>query len=188
MTDPMQKITALCEKHGLECRPVTPHAIQFDCRGRPGTHFQLIGNPEQIYQKFLAVLQAMGWEPPTPTGTSAAAIKPGPNWYEVIDTAGYDTLRVGDMVQMVETPIDYNNFLYRSDGTLHNLQKADGNYVTLISKPLPTPEAPAPKPIQFSINNSVKVRLTDYGRDALRQRQHSGHSFERVDAQGYAKF
>jgi hypothetical protein len=158
------------------------------CRPEPQVKFEIFGNPEQIYQKFLAVLQAMGWEPPTPTGISASEIPPGPDWYEVINTASCDTLKVGDMVQMVETPIDYNNFLYRSDGTLHSLQEADGNYVTLISKPLPTPEAPAPTPVQFNINNSVKVRLTDYGRDILQQRQDPRHSFERVDPQGYTKF
>jgi hypothetical protein len=59
----MQKIAALCKKHGFECRPDTPHAIQFDCMRHPGTHFHLIGTSEQIYQKFLAVLQAMGWQP-----------------------------------------------------------------------------------------------------------------------------
>jgi hypothetical protein len=166
MTDPMQKITALCEKHGFTCLLEAPHtyglprpaafplSIQFDRNAYPVTSFQVYGastDLEQIYQKFLAVLQAIGWESPTPTGISAAAIPPGPDWYEVIDAAAHDTLEVGDKVQMVESPIDYDNFLYRSDGTLHNLQKADGNYFTLISKPLPTPDAPPPTPIHYKI-------------------------------------
>jgi hypothetical protein len=187
MTTPFNKITALCEKHGFTFWPRGILSLVFH-RPEPQAKFEISGNPEQIYQKFLAVLQAMGLEPSTPTGTSAAAIEPGPNWYEVIDTASCDTLKVGDMVQMVETPIDYDNFFYRSDGTLHNLQKADGNYVTLISRPLPTPDAPAPTPMQFNINDSVKVRLTDYGRDILRQKQDVRHSLTHMDSEGYTKF
>jgi hypothetical protein len=187
MTNPMQKITALCEKHGFTCWPQGRLIIVFD-RVDPPTKFEIFGNLEQIYQKFLAVLQAMGWEPPTPTGIKATAITPGPDWYEVIDATSYDALKVGDRVQMVETPIEYDNFLYRSDGTLHNLQKADGNYFTLISKPLPTFDAPASTFMQFNINDSVQVKLTDYGRDILRQKQDSRHSLERVDAQGYTRF
>ena len=188
MTDPIQKIKALCEKHGFECWPFGSRVITFD-RLEPRTTLQISGTDlEQIYQKFLAVLQAMGWEPPTPTGTSAAAIKPGPDWYEVVDAADHDTLKVGDRVQMVESPADCNNWLYRSDGTLHGLQDDANNYITLISKPLPTPDAPASTPMQYNTNDSVKVWLTDYGRDILRQKQDSRHSSERVDAQGYTKF
>jgi hypothetical protein len=183
---PFDKITALCKKNGFECRPVTPHTIQFDCRGRPGTHFQLIGNPEQIYQKFLAVLQAMGWEPPTPTGISADQIQTGPDWYEVVDTAGHDALRVGDRVQVIQDPMKCK-FLCRSDATLHTPYDCEGNYVTLVGKPLPTPDAPE-TPMQFNINDSVKVRLTDYGRDTLRQIQDARHSLTHMDSEGYTKF
>lgn len=156
-TDPMQKITALCKKHEFTCRleaqqtcgfplpAAFPLSIQFNRDNYPETNFQLHGtntDPEQIYQKFLAVLQAMGWESPTPAGISADQIQPGPDWYEVVDAAAHDTLRVGDSVQMVNTPLCAWNLLYRSDGTLHDLQKADGNYVTLISKSLPTTDPP----------------------------------------------
>jgi hypothetical protein len=200
MTTPSEKIVALCEKHGFNLRIETPltrplppsatpsRVIQFDRNKHPGVSFQLCGTNEQIYQKFLAVLQAMGWEPPTPTGISADQIQPGPDWYEVVDAADHKTLEVGDSVQMARAPVGAWDLLYRSDGTLHNLQKADGNYVTLISKPLPTLDAPTPTLIQSNINDSAKVRLTDYGRDILRQRQDSRHSFERVDAQGYTRF
>ena len=189
MTDPMQKITALCKKHGFTCLPRGMLSLVFD-RPEPQAKFEIFGNSEQIYQKFLAILQVMGWEPPSPTGTSAAAIAPGPDWHEVVDAADHYTLKIGDTVQMVAAPkeADYDLFLYRSDGTLHWLQGDQSHFVTLISKPLPTPDAPASTPMQFNINDSVKVRLTDYGRDILRQKQDVRHSLQHMDAQGCTKF
>jgi hypothetical protein len=197
MTTPLKKIGALCEKHGfslyIETPSFLPLAIPFldirlDRDEHPKASFRLCGTNEQIYQKFLAVLQAMGLESPTPTGISAGNILSAPDWYKVVDAAAHDTLKVGDIVQMVRTPSGADFWLYRLDGTLHDLQNDLGDYVNLIGKPLPTPDAPAPTPIQFNINDFVKVRLTDYGRDILRQKLDSRHSFEQVDAQGYTRF
>jgi hypothetical protein len=130
----------------------------------------------------------MGWEPPTPTGISADQIQPGPDWYEVVDAADHKTLEVGNSVQMAEAPVGAWNLLYRSDGTLHRPLDDGDNYVTLISKPLPTPDAVAPTRIQFNINNSVKVRLSDYGRYTLRQIQDVRHCLTHTDSEGYTKF
>ena len=145
MTDPMQKIAALCKKHGFTCLPRGMLSLVFD-RFEPPTKFEIFGTNEQIYQKLLAVLQAMGWESPTLAGISADQIQPGPDWYEVIDAADHHTLKIGDSVQMVETPVGASKLLYRSDGTLHRPLDDENNYVTLISKPLPTPNASAPTP------------------------------------------
>jgi hypothetical protein len=154
MTTPSSKIGALCQKHGFTLcieSPLThrfpPSAapslvIELDRDKHPKASFQLCGTSEQVYQKFLAVLQAMGWEPPTPTGISPHQIAPGPDWYEVVDAAGHDALKVGDRVQIVEPPVGCRNFLYRSDATLHSPYDNEGNYVALISKPLPTPDSP----------------------------------------------
>lgn len=189
MTTPMQKIEDLCKKHRFKFYAYGIRPCVFFNRLQPRIVLEISGTDvEQIYQKFMAILQAMDLEPPTPTGISADKIQPGSDWYEVIEAAGHDTLNVGDSVQMVEAPIGCRIWLYRLDGTLHQLMSEEGNYITLISKPFPTPDAPPPTPIQFNINNSVKVRLTDYGRDILRQKLDLRHSFERVDAQGYTKF
>lgn len=188
MTDPMQKITALCKKHGFTFCSQSPRAIVFDRECDPQAKFEVFGDLDQIYQKFLAVLQAMGWEPPTPAGISADQIQPGPDWYEVVDAVAHNTLRVGDSVQIVKTPFGVWDLLYRSDGTLHQPLDGEDNYVTLISKPLPTSDAPASTLMEFNINDSVKVRLTDYGRDILWQIQDVRHSLTLTDSEGYTKF
>jgi hypothetical protein len=129
------------------CQTIDQVTVELIGTATPGTpEGVVLASFKRIYQKFLAVLQAMGWEPPTPTGISADQIQPGPDWYEVIDAAGHKTLEVGNSVQMVEAPVGAWNLLYRSDGTLHRPLDNEDNYVTLISKPLPTLDAPAPTP------------------------------------------
>ena len=136
MNSSESKIAALCKKHGFECCPDGPFALQFDRWAVPRAHFQLHGvspNLEQVYQKFLAVLQAMGWEPATSAtleSVSAGSIPPGPSWYEITKADEHATLKIGDIVQMVECP-NSNNWLYRADGTLHDL-RGKKTYVMLI--------------------------------------------------------
>jgi hypothetical protein len=74
-----------------------------------------------------------------PTGESAGHIEPGPAWYIVTQAIDHRTLKVGDFVQVVECPLRHN-WIYRRDGTLHNLEGSDGagEYVLLS----PTQEGP----------------------------------------------
>lgn len=68
--------------------------------------------------------------PPTPD-VHAGEVPCGPALYEVIDAHEHKTLKVGDLVRMVEDP-HYNNWLLRTDNTLHALQNGQGDlYVWL---------------------------------------------------------
>lgn len=61
---------------------------------------------------------------------SAGKVAPGKFWYEVYIADGHPTLKVGEMVKMVETPA-HENLLLRNDCTLHALQDKSGQYVVL---------------------------------------------------------
>jgi|GEM_PF-7083369 hypothetical protein len=65
----------------------------------------------------------------------AGKVACGPTLYEVTHTHGHKTLKVGDLVQMVEDP-RYNNFLLRADLTLHELQGDHDQYVHLRLVPM----------------------------------------------------
>ena len=70
-----------------------------------------------IADKVLAAVQPTA----DPVGKYAINVKPGPTWYRVVQAVDHKTLKVGDLVQMVECPF-YHNWLYRQDGTLHHLE------------------------------------------------------------------
>jgi hypothetical protein len=53
---------------------------------------------------------------------------------------GHRTIHHGDVVQMVEDPI-MHNWLYRRDGTLHNLEDKNNQYLILQALS-PTPQLP----------------------------------------------
>jgi hypothetical protein len=74
-------------------------------------------------------------------GVSAGSVEPGPTWYMVRHGAlGHRTIHHGDVVQMVEDPI-MHNWLYRRDGTLHNLEDKNNQYLILQALS-PTPQLP----------------------------------------------
>jgi hypothetical protein len=60
----------------------------------------------------------------------AGSIGPGETLYRVTYTHGHKTLKVGDLVRMVEDP-RYRNLLLRTDWTMHTLADEHDQYVHL---------------------------------------------------------
>lgn len=66
-----------------------------------------------------------------PTLIDAGGVEPGTSEYVVAWAGNHTTLRVNDLVVMVETP-DYENMLLRkSDLTLHSIVDERNQYVIL---------------------------------------------------------
>jgi hypothetical protein len=159
----MENIEALCKRYGFTCWHGRSRTLVFD-RLEPPARFEIPGaDLEQVCQKFRAVLAAMLWEPTAPVGTGANLIQPGPDWFKVVEGSTTGTLETGDSVKVVAPPVG-RKYLYRSDGTLHEIKRANGLYVTLIEH-CDLPASGKPKPAQLSINTNdyVRVKLTDHG-------------------------
>jgi hypothetical protein len=60
----------------------------------------------------------------------AGDVRPGPAMYKVVYLHAHQTLKIDDLVRLVETP-DHDNLLVRHDWTLHRLADKDGQYVHL---------------------------------------------------------
>jgi hypothetical protein len=189
---PMENIEALCKRYGFTCWHGRPRTLVFD-RLKPPARFEITGaDLEQVCQKFRAVLAAMLWEPaapaPAPVGTGANLIQPGPDWFKVAEGSTTGTLKTGDSVQVVAPPVG-RKYLYRSDGTLHEIRRANGLYVTLIEHcDLSASDSLPLGHIEVSINASVKVRLTDYGRTVLAANGDYRANITQMDSKGYTKF
>jgi hypothetical protein len=80
--------------------------------------------------------------------TNAGFVAPSPSWFIVTRTHGHETLKVGDLVRVVEDPL-CRNWIYRRDATLHELRGDDDCYVELqlamftIEKEGPLPQEPS---------------------------------------------
>lgn len=62
---------------------------------------------------------------------NAMDVCPGPEQYVVTYAQKHKTLRVGDVVKMLETPSFCNVLIRVVDWTLHDLQDNDSQYVLL---------------------------------------------------------
>ncbi len=64
---------------------------------------------------------------------NAGYVSPSKEWYRITDAREHKTLKVGDIVLVVETPSPHlvNLLLRASDMTLHELQDESDQYVHL---------------------------------------------------------